>query len=491
MRKNKRNFECACAIFLVGMFLIAGGPWARGEELISDYSSLDWTEAFTQLHSRLSQEYAFTDWKGIEWRALGDIYGKKVDKAQTANDFEAYYLALRAYIHEIPDGHVRVTNLTQIDEKYIGGSFGFTAAEMNDGRLVVTWVDEASQAWKAGMRAGNELLTWNTMPVLSVLDAVSAIFDGNSATLEDARNKKVQYLTRAPVGTHIDMTYRSQDSSQSTSIALTAYDDGGFSFKKGYPAAVISDKIRDMIRDIDTPDPVPEAMVELKILEGNIGYIKVWGELDADLHCSGLYTSTLSLFRQAVKSVMDAGCGGLILDLRNNVGGEDAIAAAMLSSFYSEKVFYEYQNTYDPITGMRSIRMADAASNYLALWIEPAELVYMGRVIALINQKCVSSGEGIAMGIRNLPEGETLGFFETNGSFGLCGPEATMPGGITIHWPSGQSLDESLKIQLDSRDGMGGVAPTIRIPMTQENALRIARGEDVEIEEAIHWLNRH
>ena len=127
-----------------------------------------------------------------------------------------------------------------------------------------------------------------------------------------------------------------------------------------------------MIRGIDTLDPVPEAMVELKVLEGNIGYIKVWGELNVDLHDLGAYTSIISLYRQAVKAVMDAGCGGLILDLRNNIGGEDVMAASMLGSFYPEKAFYEYQNVYDTDTGSRSIQMADTASISPALWIVPA-----------------------------------------------------------------------------------------------------------------------
>ena len=94
---------------------------------------------------------------------------------------------------------------------------------------------------------------------------------------------------------------------------------------------------------------------------------------------------------------MDAGCGRLILDLRNNIGGEDDIAASILGSFYPEKAFYEYQNVYDPDTGPCSIQTADTASNSPALWIEPAEYVYTEHIIALINQKCISSGEGIGV----------------------------------------------------------------------------------------------
>ena len=79
----------------------------------------------------------------------------------------------------------------------------------------------------------------------------------------------------------------------------------------------------------------------------------------------------------------------------------------------------------------------------------------------------------------------TLGFYGTNDSYGLTGSEAAMPGGLTVAWPAGQSLDHDRNIQIDSRNGAGGIEPTIRIPMTRENALMVARGEDVELREAI------
>ena len=63
-----------------------------------------------------------------------------------------------------------------------------------------------------------------------------------------------------------------------------------------------------------------------------------------------------------------------------------------------------------------------------------------------------------------------------------------MPGGIEIRWPYGQSLDKNRQVQIDSRDGIGGVVPSVRIPMTLENTLRIAQGEDVELEQAIEFI---
>jgi len=466
--------------------LLACSLTAIGESLTTDYTALTWSDAFTQLRTRMEKEYAFTDWKGVNWVALGETFGAKIQAAQSANDFTAYYLALRGFIHSIPDGHVHVTNLKPLDDQFIGGGFGFAVTTLDDGRTVISWLDPTSPAAAAGLLTGDELLTWNGLPVQIALEQVVPIFDSNAATAENVRAKRAVYLTRASVGAQAQLTCQSSNS-KTVSVTLTAYDDGRLSIKKCYPAAVLSDKIREMYQGIDSDEPTPDAMVQPTMLNDNIGYIRIWGEVDADLAQTGNMVSTLELFRDAIGTMIDNGCKGLIIDLRNNLGGEDAMSAAMLGSFYAQPAFYEYQNVYDETTGARAIVKPDG-SDTTALMILPADRVFTGRVIALINLKCVSSGEGLALGIRNLPNGDTLGFYGTHGSFGLCGPEANLPGGLTVGWPSGQSLDADKCIQVDSRDMVGGVAPTIRVPMNQENALRVAAGEDVELDMAIQAL---
>lgn len=451
----------------------------------ADFSSLSWTKAFDSMHDRLSREYAFTEWKGIDWQPLYDEYAPKIKEAESNSDFDAYYLALRAYLNEIPDGHVRVNNIGEIDNQYIGGGFGLSAAKLSDGSVIAAWVDESSPAYTAGMRAGARLLRWNNNPIDDAIAKVSTVFAGTSATTENLEINRVRYLTRAPIGAQAQIEYQNPGDVSPKSATLTAYGDNRLSLQKSYPDAVLSDKIRSMFLNVDNPDPVPPAMVETKTLDGNISYIKIWGEIDADLQDSGTAQSTLALLRQSVQQANEKQAAAIILDIRNNLGGLDDMAAGILGSFYREKTLYEYQNVYNTTDGKFELQKVDGADG---LYIEPSEPYFNGKVICLINQKCVSSGEGIAKFIQNLPNGETLGFYGTNGSFGLAGAEIVMPGGLTVHYPNGQSLDKNHEIQIDSRDGVGGVSPSIRIEMTAENAIRIANGEDVELEEAIRII---
>jgi carboxyl-terminal processing protease len=449
-----------------------------------DFSSLSWTKAFDGLYGRMSKEYAFTEWKGVDWQRLYDEYAPRIGEAETNNDFDAYYVALRAYLTEIPDGHVSMTSLHDIDEKYIGGGFGVAAAKLGSGSVIIAWVDETSPAYRAGIRAGASLLSWNGQPIAEALTNVSTIFGGTSATTENLEAKQVQYLARAPIDTQAQVEFQNVGE-QPQMVTLTAYDDNRLSLKRCYPDAVLSDKVRSLLQNAENDDPVPESMVETKALGDGTYYIKIWGEFDADLQQTGSAPSTLKLFQDALKEANEAGAASLILDIRNNLGGLDDMAAQMLGSFYTEKTLYEYQNVYNAATGKRELQKAGDADG---LYIEPSEPHFDGKVICLINQKCVSSGEGIAKGIRELANGETLGLYGTNGSFGLTGTEISMPGGLTVRYPNGQSLDKNHEIQLDSRGGVGGVLPTIRIEMTAENAVRIANGEDVELEEAVRIL---
>lgn len=233
-------------------------------------------------------------------------------------------------------------------------------------------------------------------------------------------------------------------------------------------------------------------MVESRELESGVGYIKVYGENDLKDQ-----TLTKEQFADAVSAFKASNAPGLIIDIRGNTGGADAMSAGFLGSFYEKKTLYEYQNWFDSATGKMEIVLEDESAQEsgggwardAGLYIEPAQMLFEGAVVALVNSGCISSGEGVAMGIKNLPNGAVVGFRGTNGSFGMVmGPVITMPGGYAIMFPVGQSLDGDKQIQVDSRNGKGGITPTDRVPMTLENAVQSAAGRDIELEYALKVL---
>jgi hypothetical protein len=76
----RRAFAIALAVcLLLGMGI--------AEEVVGDFSALSWSDAFSHLHGRLAREYAFTDWKGVDWAALEGEFGARIRDAEAANDF--------------------------------------------------------------------------------------------------------------------------------------------------------------------------------------------------------------------------------------------------------------------------------------------------------------------------------------------------------------------------------------------------------------------
>ena len=65
----------------------------------------------------------------------------------------------------------------------------------------------------------------------------------------------------------------------------------------------------------------------------------------------------------------------------------------------------------------------------------------------------------------------------------------TLPDALSIHYPYGRSVDVNGIVQIDSRNGVGGILPKVRVPRTFDNVMAFARGEDVELRYALDYLN--
>jgi carboxyl-terminal processing protease len=212
--------------------------------------------------------------------------------------------------------------------------------------------------------------------------------------------------------------------------------------------------------------------------------------MEHDMSSEGGYPIRLfNRFREAIASFVAARVPGVIVDLRGNFGGSDELSANLSGFFYSTPSFYESQAYYDKRNGQfLGLTLDDLPALVENLTINPQTPYFGGPVVALVNPGTISSGEGPAAAIARLPNGRVIGFHGTNGSFGMVGGNIALPGGYGISYPFGRSLGQNGVVQLDSRNGVGGVAPNPRVPKTLENVLAFAAGSDVELKFAIENL---
>lgn len=483
----KKQMGLLCAL-LLGLVCFCTGCTTVAPALYEppdflDVSSLDWVEAFDELHGKMSKEYAFTELRSVNWDLKKGSFRPIIEKAWEEQDMKLYYLGLREYLFSLMDGHVALIKENHFSDdgmgffdEEVGGGFGLTCMLLDDGRLIANWVDPFGPAYEAGMKAGSEILLWEDEEGIVALKETSALLSVlPQATTASRTYEQTRFLLRGPVGTTRSVTFKNPDQTVITAH-LTAIDDDRETLRRTEVYGSGFSKI-----------PV-ERFIESKLLQDRIGYIKLYGEGNLANE-----VPTVTQFKEILEDFEREQVHSLILDLRGNMGGADAMAAAILGFFYEERTFYEYTSWYNTVTQKFEILQFDEVSEEImrdvGLYIEPESILFSGKVIALINHGCISSGEGIAMGIRNLTRGETLGFGGTNGSFGMVGgPLIHMPGGYLVMYPIGRSLDIEKNIQLDSDGYNGGVLPTITIPMTIDHALAVGAGFDVELDIALSML---
>lgn len=457
----------------------------------ADFRDRDWVSAFQATHEKLSREYAFGAWKQVDWSGLSSRFLPKVADAQAVGDEAAYYLALHEYLCSIPDSHIRLKAggsavPATLEAQLVGGGFGMSVAELDDGRAVVSAVIPGGPAALAGITEGAEIRAWNGAPANEAIAGINVnaipyrTLSNDSgterplSTREIYRLEQARLLTRGPVASTAEVRFVHPGGGVQT-VTLTAIDDGGATFSLGNFAQRAEQTDR----------------IDHEVLSGGLGYIQLRLEMDLSSP-SGYPQRIFDEFQAIMRSFVAAGVRGIILDLRGNYGGADELAADLSGFFYSNRSFYERQEFYNQATGQfLRLTLSEKGPEEIVDHqdILPQEPNFQGPVVALVNPATISSGEGLAMAIARLPQGRVVGFHGTAASFGMMGGQITMPGGFVILYPFGRSLDERGSIQLDSKEGLGGIAPNPRVPKTEANVRALAAGTDVERQFAVQYLN--
>ena len=431
-----------------------------------DFSQLAWPAAFEKLHAHLSRAYAMGELKRVDWQALHDATAPRIDAAARTGDRAAYYRALREYLWALHDGHV---DLSGDDggarEAAIKGGFGFALIRLDDGQTIAHVLMPNGPAAAQSMQWGATILQWNGIKIDEAVARAETIWASSPpATAEGARLAQLKLLTRAPVGTQVTVAFKNPDDASPRTVQLVAVDD------KFEPLRLAGQSQSFSLRDTN---------IDWRVLNENVGYVKIRGELPTLPQL--LPDSTM---RRAMKAFIAAGVTGIVIDVRGNVGGADKLVSRMMGYFVDRPLFYEQATLYDDATA----RFEREASG--TLWTTPREPHFGGPIAVLVDDRCVSSGEGFALVARQRAGGHVVGFYGTYGSFGMSGAEVLMPGGLTVDYPNGQSLDANGHVQIDSNwELAGGIVPDVRVPLTMENIrAQFKGGRDVVLEAAVTLL---
>ena len=256
-----------------------------------------------------------------------------------------------------------------------------------------------------------------------------------------------------------EMLYELQDGHVNLASAhnVSYYD----AWYQDYPRNFRADLLEDSYLGRASTDYRTAAGLKYKILEDNIGYIRY--ESFVDPVGNGNLDEVLSYL-----SV----CNGLIIDVRDNGGGNATNSARIASRFTNEKILTGY------ISHKTGIGHNDFSKPY-AIYLEPANGVrWQKKVVVLTNRRSFSATNDFVNHMRCLPNVTTIGD-KTGGGSGMPFT-SELPNGWSVRFSASPHFDAEMNhIEF-------GIEPDIKADMLQEDELR---GKDTLIEMARKLLS--
>lgn len=422
---------------------------------LKDFSSQSYSAAFDSMFEIVRKEYAFNDvpGKAPDWDALYAEISPRVKEAEKNRDATAYFLALRDFTWAFKDGHVGLNGGT-VEAQVFGAAteagYGFAVRELDDGRVIVTYILSQGPAVAAGIQLGAQITEFNGQPISQAIDATEA-WSAPFSMESSARYQKSRYLTRARLGSQATVTFINPGGVPQTATIQAIIERESFavtSFFLGFDLNAMP--------------------VEYRIIDSNIGYVKINSNFD-DLNL------IVRVFERALKKFEAANVRGVVIDMRQNSGGAPLGLAGFLTDqeielgqlqYFSEATG-QFENEGDPQT------------------ITPNENQYRFPAYALlVGPACASACELEAYAFSQVPGMVVVGQYPSAGvEAEVARGQFLLPEDFSLQIPTGRFVLPDGTIFLEGQ----GVPLTVRVPVDEVTALS---SEDSILNTAIELLSQ-
>jgi len=415
---------------------------------MDDFSKLTYTQAFDKLVDKFKKEYAWTEFKKIDWDAKAKEFRPRFEAAEKSSDKHAYALALRDFFWSIPDTHVGFDQSLLRDDftKETAGGLGFAMRETDSGPIIANFILKGGPADKAGMKFGAEITSLDGKPVSDVVNATVPWSSPFSNPIIK-RLQQLRYALRFSLDKgQVEVKFKNPGGSEQTAKLAVVPERDSFN------ASSFS------IGQSDTALPV-----EFKVLPSGYGYIKISSFLDNDV-------LSIQVWERAIKYFLDNKVPGVILDMRINGGGNGWLADQMAAYFFDKETVVGNTAYYNKGSGSFYMDPGDQTS-----MIPPrAELQYSGPVAVLVGPACASACEFFSYDMTINDRAMIVGQYPSEGAGGSVEP-FVMPENISAQMTFGRAVDAQGNIHLEGK----GVVPTVKVPVTADTLQQQANGVDV------------
>lgn len=407
---------------------------------LTDFSDLSYVDAFNAMVDKFAREYAYTDYYGLDWEALRAEYEPQFRAAQQAGNPEQYALAMRDFLWEIPDGHIGMS-LNLISQRFLdetAGGVGFAIRELDDGRVITTFILPGAPAAEAGIEVGAEIVEMDGRPIADVISETFVWAHEALGTPHTERLQQLRYVTRRPLGETMELTYRNPGETETTTVTLRTIQERQSFVVSSFNAGITGN----------------ELPVEFEILPSGYGYVSIYSFSDDEY-------LTVQLWERMIRTFKAEEVPGIIIDMRNNGGGSGYLADQLSAYFFDSE---------EPILAGQTAIYNEALGDFFfeegsedKLFPPPEDLRYTGPLAIIVAPPCFSACEFFSYNLTLQDRAMIVGHYPTGGLGGSVN-DFNMPEGISVRYTRGRAVDMDGNIHIEGK----GVAPTVRVPVTEE-----------------------
>ena len=407
-------------------------------------------KSFEAVWQTINEKHIDPTFNGLDWSEVHDRYKSQIPATQNE---EEYYLLINKMLFELNVSHIGVVppdDLGQIDPILSAeGSIGIDVRMIED-NAVITSVKSGSIGDQAGLRSGYIIKTINGINIEKITD-LKQINEIKVQDIEEKRSIFPKILIppynernrkRNITGAILEKIYGPPD----TLVSIEYVDEKGDSYLKKIVRAQRKGKMQ-------FDDALPPFFVEFesKLLENNIGYVRF----------NAFMPPVHNKFKDTIKSMQDT--TALIIDIRGNHGGFFDVRKAVSETLVKDRVlFWRYQGR----------------DKTWEAYLEPADSVYEGPVVVMVDHLSVSSAEEFSGGLKAIKRATIIG--ERTPGVVVTANFEKLPNGATFMYPKAWTITADGKV-LEGH----GVIPDIEITLDRNELLQ---GKDSQLEATVRFI---
>lgn len=471
-------------VILLGSVIAIWAVWLRPN--VTNCSHLGWTESFEGAIDTLEKEYVLNEWKEIDYDRLRDELIPKVQEAERNNDELAYVYALYELKYEFADGHVTIRGdmacRNEAMARYAGNDYGFSMFRTDTDEIIAILVDDDSKCSELGIHNGSVITKWNGVPIEEALENVKCI----------DREYSIQTAENIRIAQPIFLAGLSDDN-----LTVSFLDDGGSEQTVTLkPCGEYINRRSEELRILFGENVVSSDNYSLSMLDDHIGYLRITEE-EYSLDPLFITKCTITGYSKEIADDLDSGLEGLraqgmdqiIIDLRNNDGGNEFEARTVASLFTSEAIPYYlslYSNgQYKVVTESSDIDISDIEVR--GKWSDLP-------VVVLVNGQTKSAGEILTNYLKDSENVTIIGNTTTWGNAQGTGGSVVLSGGkYEIRFPITPTLNADGQPAIDATADRNSRIPLdYKIAYSTEDAVLFFEDSDKDtvLEKVVEYMNQ-